>query len=283
MAPGDQRRQRLSLLGASFSGGVCAYYAAKRAAEIDRLVLLNPQLDYKKRTIDSRAVLERRPARRGEAEQLGERATSSSRRPCGTAARSSTRSSGSSHSRSSARSPRRPCWSTAPRTHSCRSRLPGRRWRFPCRAPAGRDRGQPARLRRPRRSAVPQPAEPGMAGVRDPTVADVDHRGLVDTACFSVRGLGSAAPRGRTSARPRRAGVSCALSWCLSLPGPHEADRGRFIGFAGQGQGGRSPCPVEAVKASRRDNPPLLITSRKVRTTAVHRGCRESAPTGPVW
>ena len=46
---------RLSLLGASFAGGVCAYYAARRPAEIDRLVLLNPQLDYKKRTIDSRA------------------------------------------------------------------------------------------------------------------------------------------------------------------------------------------------------------------------------------
>jgi uncharacterized protein len=45
---------RLSLLGASFSGGVCAYYAAKRPAELDRLVLLNPQLDYKYRTIDSR-------------------------------------------------------------------------------------------------------------------------------------------------------------------------------------------------------------------------------------
>jgi hypothetical protein len=45
---------RLSLLGASFAGGVCAYYAAKRASEIDRLVLLNPQLDYKKHTIDSR-------------------------------------------------------------------------------------------------------------------------------------------------------------------------------------------------------------------------------------
>ena len=45
---------RLSLLGASFSGGVCAYYAAKRPAELDRLVLLNPQLDYKRRTIDSR-------------------------------------------------------------------------------------------------------------------------------------------------------------------------------------------------------------------------------------
>ncbi len=44
----------LSLLGASFAGGVCAYYAAKRPAEIDRLVLLNPQLDYKLRTIDSR-------------------------------------------------------------------------------------------------------------------------------------------------------------------------------------------------------------------------------------
>ena len=45
---------RMSLLGASFSGGVCAYYAAKRSAEIDRLVLLNPQLDYKQRTITSR-------------------------------------------------------------------------------------------------------------------------------------------------------------------------------------------------------------------------------------
>jgi uncharacterized protein len=46
---------RASLLGASFSGGVCAYYAAKRPAEIDRLVLLNPQLDYNQRTITSRA------------------------------------------------------------------------------------------------------------------------------------------------------------------------------------------------------------------------------------
>lgn len=45
---------QVSLLGASFAGGVCAYYAAKRTVEIDRLVLLNPQLDYKKRTIDSR-------------------------------------------------------------------------------------------------------------------------------------------------------------------------------------------------------------------------------------
>jgi alpha-beta hydrolase superfamily lysophospholipase len=43
----------VSLLGASFGGGICAYYAAKRPGEVARLVLLNPQLDYKKRTIDS--------------------------------------------------------------------------------------------------------------------------------------------------------------------------------------------------------------------------------------
>ena len=43
----------VSLLGASFGGGICAYYAAKRPAEIERLVLLNPQLDYKRRTVDN--------------------------------------------------------------------------------------------------------------------------------------------------------------------------------------------------------------------------------------
>jgi uncharacterized protein len=42
-----------NLLGASFSGGICAYYAAHRAADVARLVLLNPQVDYKKRTIDN--------------------------------------------------------------------------------------------------------------------------------------------------------------------------------------------------------------------------------------
>jgi pimeloyl-ACP methyl ester carboxylesterase len=42
------------LLGASFGGGICGYYAAKRPAEIHRLVLLNPQFNYKWRTIDSR-------------------------------------------------------------------------------------------------------------------------------------------------------------------------------------------------------------------------------------
>lgn len=46
--------RRVSLLGASFGGGCCAYYAAKRPTGIDQLVLLNPQLNYKWRTIDSR-------------------------------------------------------------------------------------------------------------------------------------------------------------------------------------------------------------------------------------
>lgn len=44
----------VSLLGASFGGGICGYYAAKRPAEVHRLVLLNPQFNYKWRTIDSR-------------------------------------------------------------------------------------------------------------------------------------------------------------------------------------------------------------------------------------
>ncbi|MFI6168948.1 alpha/beta hydrolase [Nocardia sp. NPDC051052] len=46
--------QAISLLGASFGGGICGYYAAKRPDELTRLVLLNPQFDYKKRTIDTR-------------------------------------------------------------------------------------------------------------------------------------------------------------------------------------------------------------------------------------
>lgn len=45
----------VALLGASFGGGICAYYAAQRPEDVQRLVLFNPQLDYKRRTIDSRA------------------------------------------------------------------------------------------------------------------------------------------------------------------------------------------------------------------------------------
>ncbi|MGH1552470.1 alpha/beta hydrolase [Streptomyces sp. L7] len=46
--------EALSLLGTSFTGGVCACYAAKQPQDITRLVLFNPQLNYKKRTIDRR-------------------------------------------------------------------------------------------------------------------------------------------------------------------------------------------------------------------------------------
>jgi pimeloyl-ACP methyl ester carboxylesterase len=44
----------VSLLGASFGGGLCAYYAAKGKDALDRLVLLNPQLNYKDRYIDQK-------------------------------------------------------------------------------------------------------------------------------------------------------------------------------------------------------------------------------------
>lgn len=47
--------QEVTLLGASFGGGICAYYAAKRPEDLSRLVLFNPQLDYKRRTIDTRS------------------------------------------------------------------------------------------------------------------------------------------------------------------------------------------------------------------------------------
>lgn len=46
---------KLSLIGASFGGGLCAYYAAKRPDELRQLVLLNPQLNYKDRYIDQKS------------------------------------------------------------------------------------------------------------------------------------------------------------------------------------------------------------------------------------
>src|SRR5258708_31065453 len=45
---------RASLLGASFSGGLAAYYAANATEELARLVLFNPLLDYKNRFIDQK-------------------------------------------------------------------------------------------------------------------------------------------------------------------------------------------------------------------------------------
>ncbi|GGO82505.1 alpha/beta hydrolase [Wenjunlia tyrosinilytica] len=58
------------LLGASFGGGICAYYAAQRPDDVSRLVLFNPQLDYKKRTIDSRPYWENDYLQEEAAQQL---------------------------------------------------------------------------------------------------------------------------------------------------------------------------------------------------------------------
>ncbi|RSM82571.1 alpha/beta hydrolase [Kibdelosporangium aridum] len=44
----------VSLLGVSFAGGICAYFAAKRPELVHRLVLGNPLLNYKKRFIDDK-------------------------------------------------------------------------------------------------------------------------------------------------------------------------------------------------------------------------------------
>lgn len=43
-----------SLLAASFSGGLAAYYAANRPDEVHHLVLFNPLLDYKQRFVDQK-------------------------------------------------------------------------------------------------------------------------------------------------------------------------------------------------------------------------------------
>ncbi|MFE2270735.1 alpha/beta hydrolase [Streptomyces lavendulae] len=53
------RRERavdgpLHVIAASFSGGAAALHAGARPQEVDRLVLLNPRLDYRERYVDSR-------------------------------------------------------------------------------------------------------------------------------------------------------------------------------------------------------------------------------------
>ena len=45
---------RVSLLGASFGGGLVAYYAASGPGRLTRVVLFNPLLDYKNRFIDQK-------------------------------------------------------------------------------------------------------------------------------------------------------------------------------------------------------------------------------------
>ncbi len=46
--------QPVTLLGTSFSGGICGYYAAQHPADLASLVMLNPLLDYKMRFIDDK-------------------------------------------------------------------------------------------------------------------------------------------------------------------------------------------------------------------------------------
>lgn len=43
------------LLGTSFSGGICGYYASRHPDELASLVMLNPLLNYKKRFIDDKS------------------------------------------------------------------------------------------------------------------------------------------------------------------------------------------------------------------------------------
>lgn len=51
---GRFHRDRVGVVGASFSGGVCALLAAHRPDLVDRLVLFNPLLDYKHRFVDQK-------------------------------------------------------------------------------------------------------------------------------------------------------------------------------------------------------------------------------------
>ncbi|WP_119727054.1 alpha/beta hydrolase [Thermomonospora amylolytica] len=44
----------VSLIGASFGGGICAFYASRHPESLHRLVLFNPLLDYKRRFVDEK-------------------------------------------------------------------------------------------------------------------------------------------------------------------------------------------------------------------------------------
>jgi uncharacterized protein len=50
----DTGATRLSLLGASFSGGICGFYAAEHLGALSSLVLINPLVNYKKRFVDDK-------------------------------------------------------------------------------------------------------------------------------------------------------------------------------------------------------------------------------------
>ena len=50
----ETNARRVSLLGASFSGGICGYYAAEHQGALASLVMFNPLINYKKRFIDDK-------------------------------------------------------------------------------------------------------------------------------------------------------------------------------------------------------------------------------------
>ncbi|HET9256367.1 MAG TPA: alpha/beta fold hydrolase [Pseudonocardiaceae bacterium] len=54
LARSQVRFDRVALLGTSFSGGICGYYAAQHPEQLACLVMLNPLLDYRKRFIDDK-------------------------------------------------------------------------------------------------------------------------------------------------------------------------------------------------------------------------------------
>jgi hypothetical protein len=50
--------EKVNLIGASFGGGISAFYAARNPEQVRRLVLFNPLLNYKKRFIDDKPYWE---------------------------------------------------------------------------------------------------------------------------------------------------------------------------------------------------------------------------------
>ncbi len=165
LAPQPPQRRQLTtkinkylnsyLLGASFGGGLCAYYAARRPTEISRLVLLNPSFDYKKRTIDNTPFWCADRLLPEGTDHLNTHGYLRFSNDSDTAGPSSTRCSGSAWTRSSAISTHPPCLSTDsrhPGAHRCHPRQPAPLHRPP---PTPGDRRRPARVRRPRRPAVP--------------------------------------------------------------------------------------------------------------------------------
>lgn len=54
LARSQSGTDRAALIGTSFSGGICGYYAAQHPTELASLVMLNPLLNYRKRFIDDK-------------------------------------------------------------------------------------------------------------------------------------------------------------------------------------------------------------------------------------